>query len=1168
MAFQPWAGAVSGPLANRPLHLGQGTKHRVVLVLRSPCPATVEGTGGSVPARCPAQAGVEAQLKALGAGVVTSTTLVDTVTAEVTLAQARWLAGDGAVAQVVPDPATAQGYSRPGAEGSSRPPAGTDQVSGPGTTPGTGTTPGPGTTPGTGQLCGTQTSPLLEPEALQAIDAPQAQALGFDGAGVTVAVLADGLDPSNPDLLRNPAYGAAGGKVITQYQDFSSDGTAAPTDGAEAFGDASSIAAQGNVAYNLSEYVNPAQAARLPATGCWVKLVGAAPGADVMALKILPQSNDLTVSGILQAIQYAVKHGAKVINESFGFENFPDSALDVVRDADDAAVADGVTVVVSAGDAGGTNTIGSPATDPDVISVGATTTFQSYAQTDQGGFYNPAVGNGQWLDNNVAAFSSGGFSQSGNTINLVAPGDGNWALCSTDTTRYSGCADTLGGSAIGLQFYGGTSEAAPLTAAAAADVIQAYAQSHDGSSPSPALVKEILTSTATDIDAPATEQGAGLLNVLAAVQLARSLPSPGQSPVTTTTTTTPATGGTPEPDLLISPSQLNVVGSPGSHHTKQVTLTNTGTTASQVDLSTRTLTDKVYDTGPQKFTLDPVSPTSNTGTFPIWDGITEVYQKEAFQVPAAGGARLVLSAGYLNSDQTSDLHIALFEPDGTYAAYSDPQGLADYAQVEVANPPPGTWTALFFTEQDGATEGGEGTSGPVQWDASVWDYARGYLVSPSSVTIAPGTTVTANVTVTPPLSAGDDAESVVISSPGGQRTVPLTVRSTIPIGARGANFKGELTGGNGRPGVEAQSNTYFFEVPPRKAELDVSLALEQGTAVPLVAYLVAPDGQTVAYSSNYTLVRSGTNLTAGSTPYLQLYDVAPQRGRWTLVLEWVGPVDGQDLTEPFSGAVRFAPVKFSTNLPDSDGAALVRHHTSTFKVTVQNTGVAPEGLFVDPRGQRSLPVTLPNFNSALKTAGFSLPLRVGLSFPLYLVPSGTSEVRATLTRTAGREPVSFDMSYYPGDPDISPALPQAGALGANGVRRATATVSSSQLSPGVWVVNPDEVGPYPPGGAPKDGARLKVTAVTRAFDTTVTSSTQDFWQVGMAFSHYLYLRPGQSGTISVKVTPDAAAGAQVKGTLYLDNFVLASLISTLPPGAEELAAIPYGYTVERPGAKT
>ena len=172
--------------------------------------------------------------------------------------------------------------------------------------------------------------------------------------------------------------------------------------------------------------------------------------------------------------------------------------------------------------------------------MGATTNFRDYAQSDEGGFYNPVVGNGTWLSNNVAAFSSGGYSQSGGTVDLVAPGDSNWALCSTDPKLYTGCADSFGGKNIGIQSFGGTSEAAPLTAAAAADVIQAYASTHGGTDPSPALVKEILCSTATDIDAPADEQGAGMLNVLGAVKLAKSLPAP----VAPTTTTTPGSPGT------------------------------------------------------------------------------------------------------------------------------------------------------------------------------------------------------------------------------------------------------------------------------------------------------------------------------------------------------------------------------------------------------------------------------------------------------------------------------------------------------------------------------------------------------------------------------------------------------------------------------------------------
>ncbi len=158
----------------------------------------------------------------------------------------------------------------------------------------------------------------------------------------------------------------------------------------------------------------------------------------------------------------------------------------------------------------------------------------------------------------------------------------------------------------------------------------------------------------------------------------------------------------PSGSLLISPNQINVVGQAGATTTQDLSLTNTGSAATVVGLSSRALTDKVYDSGVNQFTIDPVKPTTNTGTFPIWSGVTEIYQTEDFTVPASSSSRLVFSADYQNTHQTSLLHFALFEPNGSYAAYSDPQGLGDYGEVEVANPPAGKWTALFFTEQDGA----------------------------------------------------------------------------------------------------------------------------------------------------------------------------------------------------------------------------------------------------------------------------------------------------------------------------------------------------------------------------------------------------------------------------------------------------------------------------------
>src|SRR5699024_10194692 len=98
----------------------------------------------------------------------------------------------------------------------------------------------------------------------------------------------------------------------------------------------------------------------------------------------------------------------------------------------------------------------------------------------------------------------------------------NWAECSTNTAIYTECENAIGGSTIGLEDFGGTSESAPLTAGTAALVIQAYRQAHGGKTPKPAVVRQIIFSSATDLGISAENQGAGLLNALRAVQMARA----------------------------------------------------------------------------------------------------------------------------------------------------------------------------------------------------------------------------------------------------------------------------------------------------------------------------------------------------------------------------------------------------------------------------------------------------------------------------------------------------------------------------------------------------------------------------------------------------------------------------------------------------------------------
>jgi hypothetical protein len=953
---------------------------------------------------------------------------------------------------------------------------------------------------------------------------------------VKVAYIAGGIDTTQPDFQRNPKYvnaGSPAGPVVTAVN-FSGDPT--PASGGDAAGesflDASSIAAQGNTVYDLNNYISSTHSLTHP---CDITITGAAPGASVLGLDVFSADYDTTQSNFLQAIDYAVGNGVKVLNESFGSNNFPDTALDVTRIADDDAVAAGVTVVVSSGDAGVGNTLGSPSTDPNLISAGATTTFRAYQQDFYGGI-NASIPNatdGNWIDNNISSISSSGFSMSGaNTVDIVAPGDLNWALCSVDVAVFPGCTNE-NGAASPIQITGGTSESAPLTAAAAADVIQAYASTHGGADPSPALVKQILMSTATDIGAPAEEQGAGLLNVLAAVKEAISITG---------------TSGTPQGGLLVSPNQINIVQAPGASTSRQIYVGNTGSSAVTVDLSTRALDRQVGPVVTGSFCLNPSSTTSSCGppttnTMQIWSGVTEVYQEETFTVPTMSHpSRLEFSADYPYTGQNSLLHVSLYDPDGNYAGYSLPQGLADFAHIEVANPLAGTWTAVFFTEQDGATKGGVGTSGTIQWSATSTEFEPYGTISPSTLVIAPGTAGVATFTALSPAASGDTARSIVLSTVGGgTTTIPVTIRTIVPTGPNGGNFTGVLTGGNGR-GNPSNMNSYVFSVPRGLRDLDVSAAFgDPNDAV--VAFLLDPEGEAVASSSSVTADSTQTSII--STGDVNVYKDAPQAGTWTLVLDWLTPVSGQELSEAFSGAIRYNEVSVTSNLPRSP--------------------FSPQAFFVDPRRSGSASVRLADINGS--DQGMSLPLPPGLAFPVYIVPTDTTGITANLTSTV---PVSFDTEPFTGDPDLAPSVPAPGVRESQGADSASLTYTSpaGEVMPGFWYLNPTEIGPYGPTGEPSATANASFSATTEPFDPAVTSSTGDLWSayngLSTGFSP-VYVEPGKSATITVTIKPTAPPGTLVSGFINVDDtFQVNELVGTTYTGGDELAAIPYSYKVFSP----
>ncbi len=56
--------------------------------------------------------------------------------------------------------------------------------------------------------------------------------------------------------------------------------------------------------------------------------------------------------------------------------------------------------------------------------------------------------------------------------------------------------------------------------------------------------------------------------------------------------------------------------------------------------------------------------------------------------------------------------------------------------------------------------------------------------------------------------------------------------------------------------------------------------------------------------------------------------------------------------------------------------------------------------------------------------------------------------------------------------------------------------------------------------------------------------------------------PGQTGTIPVTITPSAPSGTQVSGTLYIDDASQLGFQGYLGYEGNDVAAIPYSYTVK------
>ncbi|MEY9894825.1 hypothetical protein ABIA31_008513 [Catenulispora sp. MAP5-51] len=1106
----------SGPSATQQLAaLSSGSQIPVIVVLKNQHPdlAAKTSTAQRKQATANDQNALLNHAKSTGAKDVKTFSIVNGFAAKMTPAEAAHLRSDPAVLAVVPDrqiPAkslTPQQNADLKAAAAAVAPA--DQ------------SPPDHMLPG---VCTSDPSkPKLEPEALQTTqtafeDPTKAQAQNLaTGKGVKVAWIADGVDIHNPDFIR-----ADGTPVFTDYQDFSGTDPNQTQNGAEAFGDASAIAAQGRQVYDLSQYVVAQHA--LPA-GCTITIRGIAPGASLVGLNVFGAAGLVFSSTVVEAIDYAVNvDNVDVINESLGNNGYPTEGIDPISAADDAAVAAGVTVVASTGDAGVTNTIDQPASDPNVISVGATTTLRTQAATGVAGIRNFAT---SWADGNTAAFSSAGIDVHARVHDLVAPGQDNWALCTPDVARFKDCVNERLEPAP-IEDFSGTSQAAPLVAGGAALVIEAYENTHNGARPTPALVKQILTSSATDLGLPATQQGAGQMNTFRAVRMAMSVKDANGSP-------------RPQGDGLLAvagsgDTQLSLIGNNGSNQSGTVTLTNTSPNAQTVTAHARELTTVVADIkGTRNVAFnDPSLPFFYEGYGAPYK---RAYVSQTFVLPA-GADHLQGQLAWPGTGSPSIIRLVLVGPNGEYEQFSDPQGIPHYAQVDIQHPAGGTWTAYFF-----ATGNASAYVGVVNYEFLATAFKAVGSVMPSHVSLAPGATQKFTVKLALPSDPGDLSAAVEFDTAlHGQSTVPVTLRSLISQNNDGGAFSGTLTGGNARGNYSpAQTEAFFFDVPKGKKNLAVDLTL--AGAKPghtLQVALESPDHQVVSLSTNNVPNAAGDGLNL--IPSLDGWADAPAAGRWVLFINDANPVTGDALEQRFTGHVRYDSVSVSASgLPKGKVATGT---PITAKVTVKNTGVAPEKFFAEPRlttfADYPLAV-LPGSNATVP-----LPFPVTGVQATFQVPSHTTALDIAQSSTV---PADLTASAFSSVPEVS---------GFSRGLTASAAVTSPWVTQGDWTVVPTVVGPT---NASVTGSATDAMSVhSLAFDKAAVADTGDLWLAGIDASapglRPLVLQPGQSGTITIVITPSGPKGTTVNGVIYVDDF------APFFGSGDELAGIPYSYTVK------
>lgn len=318
------------------------------------------------------------------------------------------------------------------------------------------------------------------------IGAPDVWALGYDGEGVTVAIIDTGVNYNHVDLATHMWHDTPAG---LHYGWDISTGDSDPMDES---GHGTHCA--GSVGSN-----------GIAGTTC-----GVAPGATIMAVRVMTSVSPEAEVNVMDGFEWAVEHGADVLSTSLGYIPAWNPQRALWRTAEENILAAGIPHSIAAGNEGpGAPSLRTPGDcpppwlHPDQVAQGGLSACICVGATDSG--------------DGIADFSSRGPAN----WETIAPWfDYDDTAPNAGLLRPDVCApgvDVLScdyGNIGGYTTMSGTSMATPHNAGLMALLLSA------DSSLTPAQIDEILETTALDLGAAGKENiyGSGRIQALEAIQ--------------------------------------------------------------------------------------------------------------------------------------------------------------------------------------------------------------------------------------------------------------------------------------------------------------------------------------------------------------------------------------------------------------------------------------------------------------------------------------------------------------------------------------------------------------------------------------------------------------------------------------------------------------------------